>query len=304
MRLSESIAAISWDPQIRGALVVATMVAILMGSVYLILATNLAKRLGFLVAITGFFAWMTLLGITWWVYGQGWLGDAATWEVEEINTGQLDGAELEEAHRLEDAELPNYEELNELTPEEFEEVAAGLEDDLGGWLLLSESDPVRGEAQAVVDAALQGPDYPTFALPEDYVVQYGMEFGGKPEADDDDILDIIGNRITNTLRVTHPPKYAIVMVQPGEFAEPPIPGEPPPEVVPAEGADVVSVVMVRNLGSLRLPAAMTTIVSFVLFLTCCYMLHVRDKTVMANRAAPLPEAPAPGSAPVKVGSSS
>lgn len=302
MTPSQSIAAIAWDPQIRGVLVVAAMVAILMGSVYVILAMNLASRLGFLVALTGFFGWMTLLGITWWVYAQGWIGDAPTWEVEEINSGALDQATLEEVHRLEGVELPNYEELNELPPEEFAEVAEDLKDDLGGWELLPESDPVRGDAQATVDEVLQGPDYPSFATADDYVVQYGMEIGGKPKADKDDLLDVIGNRITNTLRVTHPPKYAVIIVQPGEFEETPVPGEPPPQVVPVdevdgEPADPVAVVMSRNIGDKRLPSAMTTIVSGILFGLCCYVLHVRDKTLQANLAAPVPEVAGAGDAP-------
>ena len=41
---------ISWDPTIRGYLVVATGVAVLCGSVYLLLATNTGVRLGFLIA--------------------------------------------------------------------------------------------------------------------------------------------------------------------------------------------------------------------------------------------------------------
>ena len=93
------------------------------------------------------------------------------------------------------------------------------------------------------------------------------------------------------------------MVQPGEPEQEPVPGEPPPAIVPVEGAEPVSVIMERDLGNRRLPAAMTTIVSGVLFFTCSYMLHVRDKTLEANRAAPLPE-PAAGAEPVGVGNGS
>lgn len=323
MTLSRSLAAIAWDPQIRGALSVVVMVALLMGSVYVVLATNLAKRLGFLVALTGFFGWMTLLGINWWVYGQGWIGDEPTWEVEEINTGDLAAANLEEARSLSpelieealevdpvfqeaqdeavaeaaengDPEPLPFEVINSLTPDQFEELSEEVKDDLGGWRLLDEANPVRGDAQSVVDEALQGADYPGLDTPNEYVVQYGMDIGGKPPADDDDLWDVISNRVTNTLKFKHPPKYAIVMVQPGSFETPPVPGEPPPTVVPNDDSEVVSVVMVRNLGDLRLPAAMTTIVSGMLFGLGCYMLHVRDKTIEANRAAPLPEVPGAG----------
>lgn len=300
MTLSQSLAAIAWDPQIRGVLVVVVMVALLMGSVYLLLATNLANRLGFLVALTGLFGWMTLLGINWWLYGQGWTGDGPTWDVEEINTGDLDGANLEDARvlspegideALAGEGISGYEELNELEPDEFEEIADGVEDQLGGWTLLNESDPVRGEAQSAVDDALTGPAYPSFETTNDYVVLYGMDLGGKPEADQDNLLDVMGNRITNTLRPQHPTKHAVVMVQPAAPEFDTLPGEEPAPIVPTPNTETVSVVMVRNLGDLRLPAAMTTIVSGVLFGLCCYLLHVRDRTIEANRAAPLPAVP-------------
>ena len=79
------LAGIAWDPQIRGFLAVLVGVVVLMGSVYLLLGTNLGSRLGFLVAISAIFGWCTLMGVTWWVYGTiGMLGEAPKWEVEEV----------------------------------------------------------------------------------------------------------------------------------------------------------------------------------------------------------------------------
>ena len=46
-------AGLAWNPGIRGILVVAVGVAVLMGSVYLLLATNPGARLGMLVALAG-----------------------------------------------------------------------------------------------------------------------------------------------------------------------------------------------------------------------------------------------------------
>ena len=108
MTPSTSLAGIAWDPQIRGFLAVLVGVVVLMGSVYLLLGTNLGARLGFLVAISAIFGWCTLMGVTWWVYGNiGMLGEARHWEVEEIvyQTGGTpeDGlalADLEKAHEL------------------------------------------------------------------------------------------------------------------------------------------------------------------------------------------------------------
>lgn len=293
MMLSHTLAGIAWDPHIRGALSVIVGVVILMGSVYLILATNLASRLGFLVAAAGLMGWMTILGLFWWIApsetGPG--GASPSWQVDEINTGNLPEATLPETRLLEGADLPPPEELNELPAEEFEEVAADLEDELGGWSLLSPSDPGRGEAQSTAEEALLGDAYPTFSSADDFAVLYGMERGGKPERDGDSIIDRVTNQVANTFRVTHPPHYAVIQVQPTIFQET-VPGESPPTPAPDPDADVVSVVLVRDIGDRRLPMAVTTIVFGALFGLLCYMLHVRDKTLEANRSAPLPE-PAP-----------
>ncbi len=54
-------------------------------------------------------------------------------------------------------------------------------------------------------------------------------------------------------------------------------GQAPP--FPEIDSDVgtVSVVMERNLGSLRLPAALTTIGSALAFIGLCYMLNIRER---------------------------
>ena len=46
-----ALLAIGWKPELRGILIVIIAVVVLCGSIYLILATNLGARLGFLVAL-------------------------------------------------------------------------------------------------------------------------------------------------------------------------------------------------------------------------------------------------------------
>ena len=65
------LAAITWSPGFRGILVVGVGVLVLMGSVYLLLATNTGARLGFLLALTGLMGWMTIMGLVWSMYGIG-----------------------------------------------------------------------------------------------------------------------------------------------------------------------------------------------------------------------------------------
>ena len=60
-------AGLAWNPGVRGILVVSVGVAVLMGSVYIILATNTGARLGMLLALTGLFGWLTILTLYWWI---------------------------------------------------------------------------------------------------------------------------------------------------------------------------------------------------------------------------------------------
>ena len=78
------IAGLGWDPEIRGLLTVALGMAVLGGSVWLLLVTNTGTRLGSLIALAGFWGWMFAMGIFWWIYGIGWVGSLPTWEVEDV----------------------------------------------------------------------------------------------------------------------------------------------------------------------------------------------------------------------------
>jgi hypothetical protein len=75
-----TLLAVGWEPEIRGALTVLIGVVALMGSVYLILGTNMGARLGLLVALAGLFGWMATMGAIWWTYGIGLQGRQPTWK--------------------------------------------------------------------------------------------------------------------------------------------------------------------------------------------------------------------------------
>ena len=109
------IAGLAWDPEIRGFMAVFTGTVVLLGSVWLLLVTNTGTRLGSLLALTGLFGWMVIMPAVWWMYGIGWIGDAPTWQLLEINIDDLEQANLDAA-----TALPNSEEL----PTAFELAAA------------------------------------------------------------------------------------------------------------------------------------------------------------------------------------
>ena len=286
------IAGIAWDPQIRGFLAVAVGVVVLMGSVYLLLGTNLGSRLGFLVSMSALFGWCTIMGITWWVYGNvGMLGEAPRWEVTEVLyesdvSRGLPDADLEEARPLDTSALPSAAELNDLDAERYAEVVDEVEPTLSGWELLPESNPSFGEAKATVDEYLV--EHPLEDLEvagaADVISTYSFERGGKEGLPDDpDRLDRIVTKLRSTFwELRHPPHYAIIQVQP-VIEQELVAGEAPPTPEPDPSKPVVSVVMERNLGDVRFPAAMLTIFSGVMFAVTISMLHRRDLRVAEVR---------------------
>ena len=284
MEIVPVLAGIAWDPQIRGILSVLVGVAVLMGSVYLLLATNLASRLGFLVALTAFSGWMIIHGLVWWIYppGQGPSGRIPSWEVQEIVYGDLSQSLNEKVHDIDTSTLPPAVEVNELTPEEVEALSEEHASELNEWTLLPASDASRGEAQTALDAVLGEGAVPGLEDPTTRVYTFTFETGGKPERESDSVWD----RITNTFR-TNPPHYAVVQLQPAVPQET-VPGQPPPTPEADPDAQVISAVLVRDIGERRLPAALLTIGSGLIFGTLCAMLHVRDRRVAEHRSAPVP----------------
>ena len=51
----------------------------LIGSVYLLLATNTGVRNGFLIAMAALFGWMRPWALVWWIYGIGLKGKDPSW---------------------------------------------------------------------------------------------------------------------------------------------------------------------------------------------------------------------------------
>jgi hypothetical protein len=287
------LAGIAWDPQIRGFLAVLVGVVVLMGSVYLLLGTNLGSRLGFLVALSAIFGWCTLMGITWWVYGTiGMLGDAPKWVIEEVVYAEespeagLDLAGIEEAHDLDTSTLPDADELKELDIDAAREVDEQEKEALGGWVLLPESNPSFGEAKATVDEHfVESPDEQLeIDSADDYITLYSFQRGGKETLPQDPSrMDRIVTKLKTTFwQIQHPPRYAIIQLQP-VIPDEQKPGQAPPTPRPDRDKPVVSVIMSRDLGDVRFPGAMLTIFSGAMFLATLLMLHRRDLEVARAR---------------------
>jgi hypothetical protein len=314
MDLVADLAAIAWFPEIRNILSLLVGVGVLMGSVYLLVATNTGARLGLLITLACLFGWMSIMGVIWMAYGIGLKGREPTWDAIEINHGDLSEADLAEARELPPAEdLPDPEEVLQENPEleeilfpegrdnasdptlgqvieadpDLRESLALDEEGLNGWTLLIPSDPIRGEAQAAADAAL-GPDgNGVFQSTSEYRVLEAYSFGGeKPVPEDAGLLERAWIKIKNTVRnlIGRPEHFAIVQVQ-RVIPQETVPGEAPPAPEVDPDAPVESVILIRDYGDKRFPPFMVTVVSAVMFALTCNALHRRDKIVTRNRAA-------------------
>lgn len=346
-----TIAGIGWEPEIRGALTVVLGSTVLMGSVWLLLATNTGVRLGSLITLAGFFAWMFLMGLVWWIYGIGYVGSTPTWVFEELTSesegaaeiavddveqvvsndglpaaielartygsdellAELDAVDAEgittrlteanaalgadDPRRLDEGDLAEaidvavddavrqneqltLTELAALAPDVIEQATEDGLIDFGDWRLVDAAE--AGEAQTAATAALA--EQGTFEAGETFVFLNAYQQGGKTRRTDSSIWERFTTRIDKLIQITHPTNYTVVQVQKAIAKQ-----APPGGAVPFAEADpdepVLSVVLVRDIGDRRLPPAVVTVVSFLLFVATCLALHLRDRNFESTEAA-------------------
>jgi hypothetical protein len=227
----------AWDPFLKGLTFTLASVVILCGSVYLLLATNLGARLGFLVAGAALFGWIFLMAIVWTVYGIGLKGRPPEWKARQVVTGDIG--------RSPSRVLSDF-------PEKPK------------WRELDPASAQVADAQAAADTVLV--ERAGFKTAAEYQTFKAYEKGGEK----------------HFLTLFHRPHYLVLEVQP--VTVPPAGSTAKPQPDPSR--PIVSVVMVRDLGSLRLPSFVVTVATGILFLVFCYALHLRDKALIALRTAP------------------
>ncbi len=273
--MSAALLAINWEPELRGVLTVILGTVAFMGSVYMILGTNIGARLGFLVALSGLAGWMALMGGIWWIYGIGLKGADPSWVQVPGRTVIQDAGDLYQAGVLEnrlaltDVDVPA--DINDIVYDGFVSEE---------WRVLGESEPAFGQAAASATVFLEEED----ALePGSFKVTNVFEIGGEAYP------KIFGQDALDQVAFFHKPYYTVVEVSP-YIPLRTEPGRAPsaPEVDPTQEAQYVY--MLRDLGSRREPAALITIGSTIVFLALAWMLHRRDRFVAENlaRKAELP----------------
>lgn len=262
-----ALLAINWEPELRGILIVIIAVGVLCGSVYMILGTNMGARLGFLVALAGLAGWMFIMGAIWWTYGKGLLGADSSWKPMGGVTVVRDPAALHEIGILDAV---------------FEPAGDAAAD------AASVADQLQAEGWDKLDAAL-----PSFQQAGSAGTVFMEESGalGAGEFTVVNVFDRGGERRpsfldgkVDFLAFWHAPRYAVVEVAPlvPQRTEP---GRAPARPIIDTTRNHEYVYMIRDLGNKRVPAAIITIASLVLFLVSCWLLHRRDRFVAANRAA-------------------
>ncbi len=259
-----SLLAINWEPELRGIVIVAIAVGVLIGGTYLVVGTNLGARLGFLVVLAGLFGWMATMGAIWWTYGIGLKGREPSWQPAEPVTIVRETSLLNSAEILELPITLTGDVVNDAT-----KASGALQSE--GWLLLEESDPRRGQAVAASDEIIQREAEELVA--GEYLSLAVYDKGGERWPKINESLDFVA--------FFHKPHFALVEVAP-VMPQRTEPGRAPARPVVDETQPRRYIHMVRDLGSKRQPAIFITIGSSIIFLLLCQILHRRDLNLQQN----------------------
>jgi hypothetical protein len=263
-----ALLAVTWEPQLRGILITIIAVMVFCGSTYLILSTNLGARLGFLVVFAALAGWLFIMGAIWWSYGKGLLGPDASWAPISgrtvLTTGTINDSGALDAPVVID---PNADPTAAASAVDAQFVK-------DGWRKLESSVPSYQQAGAAAGTLLE--ESGALAAGEFQVINV-FDKGGQRSPQP------FGSRF-DFLAFFHKPHYAVVEVAP-LVKQRDEPGRAPakPEIDTSRPHQYVY--MIRDLGAKRKPAGFITVGSLAVFLMLCYLLHTRDRRVLANRSA-------------------
>ena len=269
-----SLLAINWQFELRGILIVIIGTSVLVGSVYLILMTNMGARLGFLVVLTALAGWFFIMGAIWWTYGKGLLGTDASWQPVGGRTVLQDSRSLNEAGVLKDpVQIP--------AGSNPVDTASILDKQFVGedWKQLDPAAPSYQQAGAAATTFLE--ESGALKAGEFQVINVFDKGGQRSPQFLDGKIDFFA--------FFHKPHHSVVEVAtlvPQREEN----GRAPAAPVVDVSRPHQYVYMIRDLGAKRQPAGFITIGSLLVFLVLCYLLHSRDRQVALNREAKAIEA--------------
>jgi hypothetical protein len=259
-----------WYPTILGVLVVLAAVSLFMGSIYLLLATNLGSRLGFLIAAAGLSGFMVLLALLWLTTASPLntlKGRPPSWKaVEVIKGGDLAKSKIPEVRSLTKADLltDTAEEAN---------VKAALDQVVVTPAL------VPGEEEVA-----ETNEFQIYTAATDYLTPSYYETGGgnifsQVKTDLDGRFPLLHVSL-------HTPLYAVVNICPVDKEKLVVPfGEKPPAPQCDDSGTINTVVFERDLGSVRVPPFVALVGSSILFILTLLGLHWRERDLQEQEAA-------------------
>jgi len=228
-------------------------------------------RVGFLLAMAGLFGWIGLMGTVWVVTGSSAdVGRAASWKTVEVVTGDTADA----------------------TTVDFKPCAGKSGKDC--FKQLKAGDPELGDAQSSADKALASS---AAAAPTPGAAEGGAKHESRfqpPFSTPDQYIQVAVWRMDPTTtwhirkhKITpfgHEKHVDVVQVRP-VVKQVIDPNAPPPKPIPDQSKPLTSVVMVRDLGSVKQPQFFVAGGGLMIFFVICYVLHQRDKEIWAAQAA-------------------
>ena len=261
-----------WYPTILGVLVVVAAVALFMGTPYLLLATNMGSRLGFLVATACLSGLMVLVSLLWLTNPSPvntLKGRIPAWvAVEKIDSGDPARSKIPEVQRIDTAG-------RKASDTDATNLKAAV--DLN---LIQNKNELTGEILSGAEGK-----FAIYTAATDYLVVKNQITGGTPGIFSQFKVSTGGGFPWIHVSL-HKPQYAVITTCDVDKATAPteVPfGAKPPVPKCAPNTEQI-LVLSRNLGSLRVPPFMAFLAFGMLFGLSLLGLHWRERDLQEAKA--------------------
>jgi len=277
-----------WYPTILGVLVVIAAIVLFCGSIYLLLATNLGSRLGFLILVSALSGFMIVLSALWWTTQSPlntFKGSIPEWKVIGLYDN-LSDAKIDAVRTIE-------EKGREVSTTEAANVKAAVDAALVTQVAVGGVEP-----EPAANKWAEGHGF-TYKDPTQYLVPQTWEVGGRNTHG-------ISHFMT---RFFHPPLYSVAQfctatpidnttlgvpfgLPPGAYNYNPATGKFDVKKAECQEGTTKYLVLRRSLGSLRVPPMLTFIAASIVFALSLLALHWRERDEQERAAAASTPAPA------------
>jgi hypothetical protein len=283
------LAGITWDPFIRGLLIVTVAVLLLPGSVYLVLSTDTGARLGLLLTAAGLSGLLSILAVLWLALSStAAIGRPNSWKPLAVVTGDYPSQVTSKS--AQDFPASNPDPLPPAKPplptKHWYWPLQSCSD--SGWRHIdpakltdveSASDKVLVPSSAATPGAATPTFGPALTSPFSATTDYAYVDAYDKGANSGCLFAI--NRHKIYLPFARSPHLVAVRAQPAL----PQPSTVTTPLKPDRSKPYTYIILERNLGSVRQPQMVVAISMGLVFLIICNALHRRDKEIMARQAA-------------------